>query len=134
MKQKIRIFLRFPGTITAAIALLFMCLVTTAAADKSSVTIDVPETAAKGTEITIKVTAAHDANNFLHYTNWLYIMINDNEVARWDYSWRKRPEGKTFTKEITYTVIEPVEIKAEANCNIHGSEGPQTVKLSVTDN
>ena len=134
MKQLRKIFLPKLGVVTASFCLLILCLVTSVYADKSSVTIDAPETAIKGTEITIKVTATHDANNFLHYTNWLYIMVNDKEVARWDYSWRKRPEDKTFTKEITYTVNEPIEIKAEANCNIHGSEGPQTVKIAVTDN
>ena len=127
-------FLHYLGVTIACLGLLIICLVTPVSADKSSVTIDAPETAIKGAEITIRVTASHDANNFLHYTNWLYIMINDEEVARWDYSWRKRPESKSFTKEITYTVIEPVEIKAEANCNIHGSDGPQTIKLSVTAN
>jgi len=134
MKQKRRIFFRYPGVITATFVLLFTCLVTTVSADKSSVIIVAPETAAKGTEITIKVTAFHDSNNMFHYTNWLYLMVNDNEVARWDYSWRKRPEENTFTKEITYTVTEPLEIKAEANCNVHGSEGPQTVKITVTEN
>ena len=134
MKRKRNISLQHLKLVTASVFLLIVCLVSPVSADKSSVTIDAPETVTKGTEITIKVTATHDANNFLHYTNWLYIMINDKEVARWDYSWRKRPEDKTFTKEITYTVNEPVEIKAEANCNIHGSEGLQTVKVAVTDN
>ena len=134
MKRQRKILLHYLKTTTACIGLLLICLVTTVFADKSSVIINVPETAIKGAEITIKVTATHDANNFLHYTNWLYLMINDKEVARWDYSWRKRPEGKTFTKEITYTVIEPLEIKAEANCNIHGSDGPQTVNLQITEN
>ena len=96
--------------------------------------IEAPQEAAKGTEITIKVNAFHDSNNMFHYTNWLYIMVNDKEVARWDYSWRKKPDGNTFTKEITYTINEPVEIKAEANCNVHGSEGPQTVKIAVISN
>ena len=134
MKRHKNNFFHYLGVATACLGLLIVCLVTTASADKSSVIIVAPETAAKGTEITIKVTAAHDANNFLHYTNWLYIMVNDKEVGRWDYSWRKRPEGNTFTKEITYTVIEPVEIRAEANCNVHGSEGPQTVEITVTEN
>ena len=127
-------FLHYLGVTIACLGLLIVCLVTSVSADKSSVTIDAPETATKGAEITIKVTASHDANNFLHYTNWLYIMVNGEEVARWDFSWRKKPEGKTFTKELTYTVTEPVEIKAEANCNVHGSEGPQTVKITVSDN
>jgi desulfoferrodoxin (superoxide reductase-like protein) len=119
---------------TASFSLLIACLVTTVSADKSSVRIDAPETVTKGAKVTIKVTATHDANNFLHYTNWLYIMVNEEEVARWDYNWRKRPADKTFTKELTYTINEPIEIKAEANCNIHGSDGPQTIKIAVTDN
>ena len=119
---------------TVSFFLLFMCLVPPVSADKSSVTIDAPETVKKGTEITIKVTAFHDSNNMFHYTNWLYIMVNDKEVARWDYTWRKKPDGNTFTKEITYTINEPVEIKAEANCNVHGSEGPQTVKTALINN
>ena len=61
------------------------------------------------------------------------IMVNDTEVARWDYTWRKRPEGKTFTKEITYTVTDPIEIKAEAHCNLHGSTGPKTLEVSVNN-
>ena len=134
MELQRNIFLKYLKVTTASFFLLTACLVNTVSADKSSVTINAPETAIKGTEITIKITATHDANNFLHYTNWVYIMVNDKEVSRWDYSWRNKPEDKTFTKEITYTVNEPAEIKAEANCNLHGSEGPQTVKIAVIDN
>ena len=118
----------------ASFFLLIVLFVTPVSADKSSVKIEAPQEATKGTEITIKVNAFHDSNNMFHYTNWLYIMVNDKEVARWDYSWRKKPDGNTFTKEITYTINEPVEIKAEANCNVHGSEGPQTVKIAVISN
>ena len=119
--------------ISAALGLCALISPDCASADKSSVSIEAPATAAKGDEITIKVTALHDANNVLHYTDWLYIMVNDQEIARWDYTWRKRPEGETFTKEITYTVTAPIEIKAEAHCNMHGSEGPKTLTVSVTD-
>jgi desulfoferrodoxin (superoxide reductase-like protein) len=134
MNRQQKIFFQYVKVAIASFFLLTVCLTTTVSADKSSVNIDAPETVKKGAEITIKVTALHDSNNMFHYTNWLYIMINDKEVARWDYSWNKKPEDKTFTKEITYTVNEPVEVKAEANCNVHGSEGPQTVKIAVTDN
>ena len=119
--------------ICAALGLSFLVFPDRACADKSSVTIEAPATVTKGDEITIKVTALHDANNFLHYTDWLYILVNDQEVARWDYTWRNRPEGKTFIKEIPYTVTDPIEIKAEAHCNMHGSTGPKTLKVSVND-
>lgn len=102
-----------------------------ACADKTSVSITAPQTAVPGTEITIQVTATHDANNFLHHTDWLKVMADGKEIARWDYSWNKKPEGKVFTKEIKYTVTGSVEITAEGHCNIHGSRGPQTVKVSA---
>jgi desulfoferrodoxin (superoxide reductase-like protein) len=119
--------------VSAALGLCSLISLDRACANKSSVTIEAPTTVAKGDEITIKVTALHDANNFLHYTNWLYIMVNNQEISRWDYTWRKRPEGKTFIKEITYTVTDSIAIKAEAHCNIHGSTGPQTLKVSVNN-
>ena len=83
---------------SAALGLSALIFPDRACADKSSVTIEAPATVTKGDEITIKVTALHDANNMLHYTDWLYIMINDQEVARWDYTWRKRPEGRRLPK------------------------------------
>jgi len=98
-------------------------------ANKSSASIEVPESIPKGSEITIRVTVTHNANNFLHYTKWLQIMINGQEVSRWDYTLSQRPESAIFTKEIKYKVDGDIEIKAEASCNIHGSAGPATVKV-----
>ena len=98
-------------------------------ANKSSTSIEVPENIPKGSEITIRVTVTHNANNFLHYTQLLQIMINDKEVSRWDYTRGNRPEGAIFTKEIKYKVDGDIEIKAEANCNIHGSAGPAISKV-----
>ena len=98
-------------------------------ANKSATSIEVPENITKGSEITIRVTVTHNANNFLHYTQWLQIMINDKEVSRWDYTRGNRPEGAIFTKEIKYKVDGDIEIKAEASCNIHGSAGPAISKV-----
>ena len=102
-------------------------------ANKSSVSIDAPESVTKGSEIIIKINVEHNSNSMFHYTKWVYIMINGNEVARWNYTWRKRPEDKNFTKEITYTVNEPIEIVAEASCNTHGSKGKVTHTVSIKE-
>jgi len=101
--------------------------------NKSATSIEVPENISKGSEITFRVTVTHNANSFIHYTKWLQIMINGKEIARWDYTMGDRPEGATFTKEIKYKAEGDIEIKAEASCNIHGSAGPATVKVSVKD-
>jgi desulfoferrodoxin (superoxide reductase-like protein) len=98
-------------------------------ANKATTSIEVPENITKGSEITIRVTVTHNANNFLHHTKWLQIMIDGKEIARWDYTMSNLPEGATFTKEIKYKVEGDIEIKAEASCNIHGSAGPATVKV-----
>jgi desulfoferrodoxin (superoxide reductase-like protein) len=102
-------------------------------ANKSAASIEVPENITKGSEITIRVTVTHNANNFLHYTKWLQIMVNGKEIARWDYTMFNRPEGATFTKEIKYKVDGDIEIKAEASCNLHGSAGPAIVKVSAKE-
>jgi desulfoferrodoxin (superoxide reductase-like protein) len=102
-------------------------------ANKSTTSIEVPESIPKGSEITIRVTVTHNANNFMHHTKWLQIMVNGKEITRWDYTMGNRPEGATFTKEIKYKVEGDIDIKAEASCNLHGSAGPATVKTSAKE-
>ena len=120
------------------LSLIFLIMITLlhgqdVMANKSATSIEVPENITKGSEITIRVTVTHSANNFFHYTKWLQIMINGTEIARWDYTMGNRPEGAIFTKEIKYKAEGDIEIKAEASCNIHGSAGPSTVKVSVKE-
>ena len=103
----------------------------TALANKTAVTIDTPDTVQKGTEITIKVNVTHKGNNFAHYTNWVYVKANGEEIARWDFSMGNRPENETFIREVKYIVTEPTEITAEGNCNIHGSNGSAVLKINV---
>jgi len=104
-----------------------------ALANKSSTTIEAPESVSKNSEIIIRVTVTHSANNFLHYTEWLRVRVGDKEIVRWDFTRSQKPEGAVFTKEIKYTVEGNVEIKAEASCNIHGSMGPAMVKVTVKE-
>jgi len=93
----------------------------------------VPESVSKGAEITIKVTVTHSGNNFLHYTKWLQVGAGDKEIARWNFTRSQRPEGAVFTREIKYKVDSNVEIKAEASCNVHGSKGPSSAKVTVKE-
>ena len=99
-------------------------------ANKSAVTLEAPDQAAKGTEITVKIHVTHSANNFFHYTKWVKVIVNDKEAAFWKYSAGNRPEGAKFTKEIKLTINEPMEIVAEANCNIHGGQGAVNKTIS----
>ncbi len=111
--------------------LIIFCYCVPAFADKSSVEITASAIVKKGETITISVKVTHDGNNFLHYTDWVYIKAGGKEIARWEYSMFNRPENEIFTKEIKFTVNKSVEIEAEANCNFHGSKGKKTVKISV---
>ena len=92
-------------------------------ANKSSVRIEAPAQAAVGQEITIILHVSHDGNNFLHYTDWVYVTVNGEEIKRWEFGMFGTPESETFTREIKYTVTGPTVITAEADCNIHGSTG-----------
>ena len=124
--KKVRHSLLF---ITALV--LTLSFARTAFADKASVTLDVPDSAAQGSEITIKITVTHNADNFIHHVDWAYVMVNGKEIERWKFKWNKLPPDAVFTKEIKYKVEGPVEIKTEADCNIHGSKGPAVKSVAV---
>jgi desulfoferrodoxin (superoxide reductase-like protein) len=100
-------------------------------ANKSEATIEGPTQAAKGSEVTLRITATHNANSASHYTEWLKVTANKKEVARWDYTKENRPEGAVFTKEIKIKVLEDTEIVAEGSCNNHGSKGPAKHNIKV---
>lgn len=115
------------------LSLLISLNVGIAFANKSSTSIEAPPTVQRGSEIVIKIHVNHKGNNFLHYTNWLRVLVNQKEVARWEFTSSQRPEGEVFSREIKVKATEDLEVTAEANCNIHGSAGPTTMKISVKD-
>jgi len=102
-----------------------------ASANKSEASIEGPTEAAKGSEVTLRITATHSANTASHYTEWLKVTANKKEVARWDHTKENRPEGAVFTKEMKIKVTEDTEIVAEASCNNHGSKGPAKHNIKV---
>jgi desulfoferrodoxin (superoxide reductase-like protein) len=102
-------------------------------ANKASVSIEAPQAVSKGSEIAIRVTATHNANSSSHHTEWLRVIVNQKEIARWDFKGGNLPEGETFTKEVKVKVLENTGVTAEASCNRHGSRGPATVKILIKD-
>jgi desulfoferrodoxin (superoxide reductase-like protein) len=102
-----------------------------ALADKSAVSIEGPTKVEKGTGVTLHITVTHNANSSSHYTEWLKVSANKNEIVRWEYNKDKRPEAAQFTKEIKIKVTEDTEIVAEASCNKHGSRGPAIHRIGV---
>jgi desulfoferrodoxin (superoxide reductase-like protein) len=115
------------------IILIFGWSVGVATANKASVAIEAPQSIQKGAELIIRVTVTHSANSFFHYTEWFKVMVNQKEVARWDYTSSSRPEAAVFTKEIKLKAVEDMDVTAQASCNIHGSNGPDTVKVTVRE-
>ena len=103
----------------------------TSYANKSSVAISAPEAATKGSEVLVKLTITHSANSFFHYTNWVTLKVNGREFSRWDFTSGNRPEAAVFSREVKIPVNEPMELIAEANCNMHGSAGPANWKISL---
>ena len=116
------------GILVLAILLFQVSL---APANKSEASIEGPTEAVKGSEVTLRITATHNANTASHYTEWLKLMANRKEIARWDYTKENRPDGAVFTKEIKVKVTEDTEIVAEASCNNHGSKGTTKHKIVV---
>jgi len=119
--------------LVVAVFIFISCFSSAAFADQSSVSLEAPDSVERGTEITIKVNVTHSANNFFHHTKWVYIMVNEEEIARWDYGnyKNKRPKAENFTNEIKYIVTDDVIIQAEAGCNIHGSKKKAIKKVFI---
>jgi len=124
---------RRAGIMVAVMALVIGLSAGVSLADKSAVTIEAPDQAAKGTEVVVKLHVTHSANSFFHYTSWVQVKVNGKDTALWEYSMGNRPEGAIFTKEVKLMVNEPLEIVAEANCNMHGSAGPAKKKITLKE-
>ena len=118
---------------SVTVLLVFFIHVGFALADKSAASLEVPQTVQKGSEVTIRVTVTHSSNTASHYTEWLKVAVNQKEIARWDYTSDNRPEAAVFTKEIKVQALENMEVTAQSSCNIHGSKGPTTAKISVKE-
>ena len=114
-----------------SVLMILMFQVGIVSANKSEASIEGPIDAAKGSEVTLRITVTHNANTASHHTEWLKVTANKKEVARWDYTKENRPEGAVFTKEIKINVTEDTEIVAESSCNNHGSKGPAKHKIKV---
>lgn len=100
-------------------------------ANKTAVELVGPDTAAAGTEVTITVNVSHKGNSRLHYTNWVTVKANGEEIARWEFKASNRPEGENFSREVKLTVSKTVEITAQGNCNLHGSRGAAVLKIEA---
>jgi hypothetical protein len=86
-----------------------------------------------GEEITIELTISHNANSYVHYVEWVDLVINDMDSTRWGFNGADLPPGQTFKKEYKYKVpdIKQIRISAEASCVRHGSSGKATLRVPV---
>ena len=102
-----------------------------ALANKGSVKIEAPATAKKGEEVTIKLNVSHCCVTKMHYVNWAYLDINGAEKKKWAYSSKELPPAAEFSLSYKYKVEGDTKLKAEANCNIHGSSGPAMAEIKL---
>lgn len=119
------------------ISSMIFLLTSVAMANKTGVTVQAPEEAKKGTEITITIQVTHSSNSRLHHTDWISLKINGEEVKRWEYEGSNLPPDSDFTLEYKYVLSEDLPdeedliIEAEGNCNLHGSEGVSKATVKV---
>jgi desulfoferrodoxin (superoxide reductase-like protein) len=132
-RRRMKMLSRKSLAVLGGVALMALVLCGQAFANKSAVSIKAPSEVPRGSQVVIQVTVSHNDNSVLHYTDWLYVMVNGKELERWNYTAFARPEAADFTREIKVTAADNLEVKAEANCNVHGSAGPAILKISVKD-
>jgi desulfoferrodoxin (superoxide reductase-like protein) len=111
---------------------IFLLAAEPAQANKSSVALEQLAQATNDGKAVVKCTVTHSGNNFLHHTEWLRVSANGKEIARFEFSWRNKPENEAFIREVTVDAAAPVLIEAEASCNLHGSKGPAQITVMPT--
>jgi desulfoferrodoxin (superoxide reductase-like protein) len=114
-----------------AVSLITILFSVPVLANKTAVSIEAPASAQKGTVVTVKINVTHSGNSSMHHTEWVYVKVNDREVARWEFTKGVLPENENFTREIKVKADGPLSIEAQGNCNIHGSAGKVTCKVAV---
>lgn len=119
------------GIVAAVCLMILSALASPAWADRSAVTIEAPATAQKGSETVIKLNVTHSGNSSFHHTQWVALKVNGKEVQRWEYSGSNLPSSNRFSVEYKIAVTEPLEVIAEASCNMHGSAGPAKATVRV---
>jgi desulfoferrodoxin (superoxide reductase-like protein) len=117
---------------TFLLAGLFCFFLSGAFANKTSVEIKAPAEVNAGTEVTITVNVLHSGNSKSHHTEWVSLIINGKEIQRWNYTKEVLPPDANFTLEYKIIASEDLKIEAEGNCNMHGSKGPQSFTVKVT--
>lgn len=100
-------------------------------ANKTSVKINAPEKAKKGTEVVVKIEVTHQGNSRFHYTDWVSLKVNGEEVKKWEYTKKERPDSEDFTLEFKFVIEEETTIEAKGNCNMHGSTGSDKVTIKL---
>ena len=108
---------------------IFLLAAEPAQANKSSVALEQLAQATEDGKAVVKCTVTHSGNNFLHHTEWLRVSANGKEIARFEFSWRNKPENEAFIREVPVDAAAPVLIEGEASCNIHGSKGPAKMTI-----
>ncbi len=120
------------GRILCWLVFMSCAIVPAAQSDQTSVTLDAPSQANVGDVVPVVVHVTHEGNNFFHFTDWVYLKANDQEIARWEFTAENRPEAENFTRQVDYTFTGPVTFTAQGNCNIHGSAGASQASVATT--
>ncbi|MBN2275266.1 MAG: hypothetical protein JXK95_13100 [Bacteroidales bacterium] len=92
-------------------------------ANKTGVEIKAPSEVKKGSEVTIKISVTHKGNSKFHFTDWVVLKINGEEVKKWQYDKANLPPDDDFVVEYKVVVTADLTIEAQGNCNLHGSTG-----------
>ncbi|MBW6521039.1 MAG: class II SORL domain-containing protein [Desulfoarculaceae bacterium] len=102
-----------------------------ALANKSAVRLEAPVNAAQGEKVTITLFVTHSANNFFHHTNRVYLAMNGEEKASWEFSMTNRPEAAEFSRTFEYVMDGPMTLESAAFCNMHGSDKMVTATIGL---
>jgi len=103
-------------------------------ANRAGLKVTAPEEVGAGESFTVELEISHSNNDEGHYVDWVRIWMDDELVKEWTYTPDDFVQETRWTLEYETSIDEPAEIRARANCNLHGgSQKRLTVAIPGMD-
>ena len=105
---------------TAVLFVIIMMALLPVEANRAGIKVTAPEEVAAGENFTIGLEISHSDNDGGHYVDWVRIWMDDELVKEWTYTPEDFVPETRWTLEYETSIDKPTEIRARANCNLHG--------------
>jgi desulfoferrodoxin (superoxide reductase-like protein) len=103
-------------------------------ANVAKVKVTLPGEVEVNENFTIELEISHSNNNEDHYVDWVRLYLDDEMVKEWTYTPDDFVPDTLWTLDYSTMIGAKTEVRAKANCNLHGgSQNMEVVRIIGQD-